>query len=250
MPVQSTCSHCGAACRVPSTRWRPSGNYCQIACYYAAQRIRFEATLLSRLWAKVNYDGPIPAHRPDLGPCWIWTGRPGNHGYGCIGVNGKVLLVHRVTWANVNGPIPEGLHIDHLCRVLLCVRPTHLEAVTPGVNFRRSEHPSMIAFRNNTCTRGHPRIPENVYRKMRAGKPIRDCRACILESRRKRYVPKPELRARGERCKSARLTESAVRAIRRLHIEGVTVAALACTYGVTKEAIYAVLNRRTWAHVN
>lgn len=27
-----------------------------------------------RFWEKVNKDGPIPEHQPELGPCWEWTG--------------------------------------------------------------------------------------------------------------------------------------------------------------------------------
>ena len=27
-----------------------------------------------RFYENVNKDGPVPAHRPDLGPCWVWTG--------------------------------------------------------------------------------------------------------------------------------------------------------------------------------
>lgn len=27
-----------------------------------------------RLDYRTDPDGPIPAHRPDLGPCWLWTG--------------------------------------------------------------------------------------------------------------------------------------------------------------------------------
>lgn len=35
------------------------------------------------------------------------------------------------------GPIPTGHHIDHLCRMTRCIRPSHLEAVTPTENARR-----------------------------------------------------------------------------------------------------------------
>ena len=36
-----------------------------------------------------------------------------------------------------NGPIPAGMVIDHLCRNRNCVRPDHLEVVTPAQNTRR-----------------------------------------------------------------------------------------------------------------
>ncbi len=27
-------------------------------------------TLDDRLWSKVHKEGPVPGHRPELGPCW------------------------------------------------------------------------------------------------------------------------------------------------------------------------------------
>jgi hypothetical protein len=47
-------------------------------------------------------------------------------------------LAHRVSYEAAYGPIPAGLHIDHLCRVRKCVRPEHLEAVTQGENNLRA----------------------------------------------------------------------------------------------------------------
>lgn len=35
------------------------------------------------------------------------------------------------------GPIPDGLHLDHLCRNIICVSPDHLEPVTNEENVRR-----------------------------------------------------------------------------------------------------------------
>ena len=31
------------------------------------------STLEERFWRKVDKNGPIPEHRPELGPCWVWT---------------------------------------------------------------------------------------------------------------------------------------------------------------------------------
>src|ERR1035437_916757 len=44
-------------------------------------RIRHSGTEAERFWAKVDRNGPVPAHRPELGPCWVWEAghdRPGS----------------------------------------------------------------------------------------------------------------------------------------------------------------------------
>lgn len=92
---------------------------------------------------------PTPDERFDAktqkaGPddCWLWLGTVMNHGYGQfrIGTSGKNEvhhMAHRYAWERVNGPIPEGLTIDHLCEVILCVNPAHMEPVTNSENARR-----------------------------------------------------------------------------------------------------------------
>lgn len=70
--------------------------------------------------------------------CWIWK-RAVSNGYARAGINYKLVYVHRHYYEMVNGPIPKGLHIDHLCRQPLCVRPDHLEPVTCKENLRRGK---------------------------------------------------------------------------------------------------------------
>lgn len=78
--------------------------------------------LTERFWAKVNKDGPIV--RPELGPCWLWTGAVvGNYGY--FGIEGQSRYAHRVAWFLETGkwPYPQALH---KCDIGLCVRFLHL----------------------------------------------------------------------------------------------------------------------------
>ena len=62
--------------------------------------------------------------------CIVWTAAANSKGYGCFLVDGQSQLVHRLAWEEVNGPIPEDMTIDHLCRVRTCVNVKHLELVT------------------------------------------------------------------------------------------------------------------------
>ncbi len=86
-------------------------------------------------------EGPVPEHRPDLGPCWIWQRALSRAGYAQSsfvkdgGQRGE--LVHRALYKKYVGPIPDHLVLDHLCRVPACVRPSHCEPVTDRSNILR-----------------------------------------------------------------------------------------------------------------
>lgn len=72
-------------------------------------------------------------------PCWVWQGERTKEGYGRVTLPGRVRkMAHRWYYEAEHGPIPEGLHLDHLCRIAACCRPSHLEPVTPSVNKQRS----------------------------------------------------------------------------------------------------------------
>jgi hypothetical protein len=74
----------------------------------------------------------------DSAGCWNWTGARTPKGYGQIRLaTGQTAYTHRESYETFVGPIPEGLHIDHLCRNRGCFNPAHLEPVTPKVNARR-----------------------------------------------------------------------------------------------------------------
>jgi hypothetical protein len=53
-------------------------------------------------------------------------------------IDGVRILDHQFFYLLPVGPVPEGLELDHLCRVKLCVRPEHLEPVTHPENMQRA----------------------------------------------------------------------------------------------------------------
>jgi hypothetical protein len=68
------------------------------------------------------------------GFCWEWGGGLMGGDYGTF----DNRAAHRFAYEFLVGPIPDGLHLDHLCRVRHCVNPDHLEPVTVEENNRRS----------------------------------------------------------------------------------------------------------------
>lgn len=107
-------------------------------------------------------------------PCWICTYTLNGNGYAKMEVGGKSVRAHRVSYEHFVGPIPEGLTVDHLCKVRHCVNPEHLEAVTQGENIGRGDAPSAIAHRTNECKRGHSLA--DAYTN---GGGFRNCRVCV-----------------------------------------------------------------------
>src|SRR5512146_2388745 len=110
---------------------------------------------LPRIMRYTDKAGPVPAHRPDLGPCWIWMRSKTSPGYAQAYIEGKNRTVHRWLYQRIMGPIPAHLTLDHLCRVRHCVNPGHLEPVSRGENVLRGESPSAQANRQTTCSEGH-----------------------------------------------------------------------------------------------
>ncbi len=109
--------------------------------------------------------------------CWVWQRSKIPAGYGKISVNGRDLLAHRVAYEAFVGPIPDGLELDHLCRVRACCNPAHLEPVTRAENHRRALpfRTGYVPFNaSETCPRGHSRA-ENTYV---APSGHRKCRPC------------------------------------------------------------------------
>lgn len=93
--------------------------------------------LLDHFWSKVNKDGPVPAHRPELGPCWIWTDHRKANGYGQFYVNRRPVYAHRFAYEQAHGPLGSQ-ETRHKCDNGQggCVRPDHMEPGTAADNAR------------------------------------------------------------------------------------------------------------------
>lgn len=121
--------------------------------------------------------------------CWVWTrccssGRTSRTigGYGRLRKNRRDWLAHRVSYEVLRGPIPEGMTIDHLCRVRCCVNPDHLEIATVRDNVLRGDGWMAKNARKTHCLRGHELTPDNVYPCPKG----RHCKACWSERRKMR----------------------------------------------------------------
>lgn len=71
--------------------------------------------------------------------CWIWQGQRGKfYGRWYAGDTAE-RWAHRIAYKLHHGEaVPDGLTVDHLCRVTFCVNPLHMEAVTLEENNRRA----------------------------------------------------------------------------------------------------------------
>lgn len=144
---------------------------------------------LVRFRGHINHAGPVSLDRPELGPCYLWTGAVNDKGYGVFSrkVDGRWVTTsaHRYACELVDGhPVPDELEPDHLCRVRLCVRRSHLELVSHAVNVARGETGSNSREKTH-CPAGHEYDEANTYR----NRGRRQCRACKLAWQSAHRVP-------------------------------------------------------------
>src|SRR5215831_11195343 len=88
--------------------------------------------------------------------CWEWTAGKIPEGYGVFRIGGTPRGAHRVAYELFHDmTIAPRMQIDHLCRNRGCVRPDHLEVVTPQVNQLRGYGLGGVNGRKTHC----PHVP-------------------------------------------------------------------------------------------
>jgi hypothetical protein len=114
--------------------------------------------------------------------CWIWIGSVTSSGYGQWNYTPD-RTVHRFIYKMFIGSIPDGMVLDHLCRLKTCVNPFHLEIVTQRENSRRGLRNQYTAKLH--CPQGHPYSGNNLSIHFRNGRSYRMCKECGKQSMRR-----------------------------------------------------------------
>lgn len=199
------CAHCGELFQPLNDTKR----FCSRRCYGNART----CSVVDRFWRYVQ----------KTSTCWIWTGGRNKQNYGRIGVSGRMVPAHRVSWELHNGAIPNGLFVCHTCDNPPCVNPTHLWLGTTTDNARDMAAKGRQAFQ---------RDPSRAARGIRNGN-----------------YTHPESRPKGERHHRAKLTDDDVRAIRIARTGGQTIRSIAADYDVTEATIKRIVYRKNWKHI-
>lgn len=170
-------------CQSHYGRWRYNGDP---GPAYVASATPPGLTVAERWWRMVDTAGPIAKNHPELGVCWLWTGRRAR-GYGLFSIKrGNGVSAHRFAYELLVGPIPEGLVLDHFaCDNRQCCNPAHVRPVTRAENTARGTSGNPGNGRKTHCKRGHPFDERNTYNDPNG---TRSCRACRGIRHRERYA--------------------------------------------------------------
>jgi hypothetical protein len=133
--------------------------------------------------------------------CIKWNLYIHENGYGQANLpKGKHMNAHKFIWIQANGPVPNGMVVDHICHTdaverkecsggwncehRSCVNLKHLRLITQQENVMAGLH--NIDNRSN-CNQGHPFIKENIMVRKNGR---RECAECNRERSRRNWAAK------------------------------------------------------------
>lgn len=108
--------------------------------------------------------------------CWDWQAYLDDEGYGHFWFDHTMKLAHVFLYELLEGPIPEGMELDHLCRNRACVNPSHVQPVIHLENIRRGDSGKPQSSRTH-CPAGHPYDEVNTYISPTGHRNCRICRS-------------------------------------------------------------------------
>lgn len=116
----------------------------------------------------------------DFNGCWRWTNRL-IEGYGNFWIGKTCYRAHVFSYLIHKGEVPEGLVLDHLCRIRDCVNPNHLEPKTIKENILCGEGIAAINSKKTHCKHGHEFTENNIYNyEEHRGNSVSDTRHCKI----------------------------------------------------------------------
>lgn len=212
-----------------------------------------------RSWfdSMVSRDGPIQPHMTT--PCWEWTGRLDDKGYGRTRYGGRNnhIGTHRLAWLLENGD-PGSLCVLHRCDNPRCCRVYgHLFLGTKADNNadRSAKGRSATGSRNGAGNENMRRGDAHHFRLRPDSAPRGDKNGARLhpETRPRgddhHMRRRPELVKHGVDNPRAKLTEDDVRSIRDLRASGETISSLSRRFKIGRTTIGHLLAGDTWTHV-
>lgn len=118
-------------CGMHLQRWERTGDPLNAGAYERHDDVE------SSFWARVKQSS---------NGCLEYVGSDNGSGYGTMSHNGSRVYAHRYAWERVNGTIPDGLFIDHMCHNRRCCNVEHLRLATNKQNLENRAGPQKNNF--------------------------------------------------------------------------------------------------------